>query len=250
MKRLFHAVMLLIAGTLANACSGSSTQEQTLVAENDAMRTEIANIRTTATVEADRMMITLEYVETQVQRTQGQQQDLISTMVARGTPTAAIVPPVPQAGGTFAVPTSIPSAPGTTQEVIGAATGIPVTLIASGPTQAPSLSNIVLSEAVGDNDCALNTQTQFSTTTAQIYVVATASSVPAGTLITSRWQRGADEVANFDFTPDFDIEQACIWFFIDQTDIAFTAGQWSVALAINSAPVGAAVPFTIVEATS
>jgi hypothetical protein len=104
---------------------------------------------------------------------------------------------------------------------------------------------MVTAEGVDDAGCAVNPTSTFSSDAVEIYVVASAASLqPGGTLVTSRWRQEGAEVATFDFTPDF--SEGCLWFFIDQTDVIFTPGNWSVELEINGGLVGAPVPFTIV----
>jgi hypothetical protein len=243
----FGLVILMLA-----ACSGSSSLEQTLVAENQNLSTQIADIRTTATVAADRLQITLEYVQTEVSHVDDQNLNLVATLIERGTPAEAI-------GGITPAPNSVPTQPaeaplpaltdetaaqnvnpqGTPAAVIPDATAT-----VAGP---PRLSNIVTAEAVDDSDCAVNPTSSFSTDTAQIYVVAVAAGFqPGSTTVTSRWRQEGTEVVTFEFNPDF--IEGCMWFFIDQTDIAFTPGNWSVELEINGGLVGAPLPFTIVDA--
>jgi hypothetical protein len=121
-----------------------------------------------------------------------------------------------------------------------------LTATVAGP---PRLSNIVTAEAVDDNDCAVNPTSSFTTTTEQIYVVAVAAGLqPGSTVVTSRWRQEGAEVVTFDFNPEF--SEGCMWFFIDQTDIAFTPGNWSVELEINGGLVGAPLPFTILDAAA
>ncbi len=245
----FVFVSLMLA-----ACSGPSSVEQTLVAENQNLGTQLADIRGTATVEADRLQITLEYVQTEVRHVDDQNLNLVATLIERGTPTEAIGGITP-----FAAPNPLPTQPAETplpaltEEAAAQNTnpqGAPEAIIpASTVTVAgpPRLSNIVTAEGVDDNDCAVNPTSTFSTATEQIYVVAIAASLQPGiTVVTSRWRQEGTEVVTFDFNPEF--SEGCLWFFIDQTDIAFTPGNWSVELEINGGPVGAPLPFTIVDA--
>lgn len=242
---LFAILVLLLA-----ACSNSSESELTLVAQNVAMSTSIADARITASVEADRMQITLEYAQTEVERAHDEGTALSSTLVARGTPAAAFSNLTPQPGALNAPSPAAAQAPSSDNPLATPDTSTGNTSEITATPDVPRLTNIVLSSGVGDNDCALDTQTQFSTSAEKIYVVATASNIPKTSTLTSHWLRGSDEVAKFDFQPKSDIGQACIWFYIDQTDVQFTAGEWSVSLDIAGTPVGSPVPFTIVEAAS
>ncbi len=240
MGRIYGVAVMAMA-LLVGACTNSDGAEQTLVVENELMNTYIANVRETATVEADHMFATMEYAETQVGFVENQSQSLQATLVERGFSQEEIarVNPVARALMPTVAPTPSP-----------AATSADSAVLTPTPTQqsnTPSLTSIVMAGSVGDNDCAVDIRTQFSNNDERIYVVATASNIEPGTQIMSRWMREVEEVAAFDFTPDFQIERACIWFFIDQTDAEFTPGNWSVTLEINGVPVTAPMMFTLAE---
>jgi hypothetical protein len=94
-------VIMLLA-----ACSGPSSLEQTLAVENQNLTTQIADIRATATVEADRLQITQEYVQTEVSHVDDQYLNLVATLIERGTPTEAISGITP-----FAAPNPSPTQP-------------------------------------------------------------------------------------------------------------------------------------------
>lgn len=233
---------LLLIALLAAGCTASGA-ELTLIAQHDAAETSIASLRITASVAAARAQTTLDYVGTRVRFAEQRSSFLQSTLIARGTEPAFIAGQLPAAG----------------QISIATATPRPTVISASGeqilpgvPTPPPetgsaTLTGIVMATGVGPNDCALSTTSRFTPASERIYVVATASNVVSGTRLTSRWKRGMDEVASFDFVPDFDINGACIWFFIDQTDAEFTAGRWGVVLEINGVPASPEIEFTIAE---
>lgn len=239
-------LLLLLLVTLLAACAGVGGDVQlTLVAQNVELSTQIADIRNTATYEADRLNVTIEYIETAIPAATLQNQVLSLTLAASGINPLNVTPGAP-------VPTTIPNpTTGSQSQVVGTpeggATLDPLLITPGGQVTAPELYNIVLSEGVGSNDCAIASQTAFSTATSEIYVVATAANIPPGTLLASRWFNEGAEVVAHDFTPDFTIEQNCIWFYIDQADVAFTPGNWSVQLEINGAPVASPVAFTISE---
>jgi len=249
-------LMLGFIVTVLAACSGSSSVEQTLVAENQALNTQIVDMRSTATVDADRLLITQEFVLTEIGNVDGQNRALIATLVERGTPTQAIGDITPLAA--TSVPPTQPAPPSgqlATEEVTSLDANVQGTPAAVTPVSTatvagpPRLANIVTAEGVDDNDCAVNPTSTFSTVSEAIYVVAVAASLqPGATTITSRWRQEGAEVVTFEFSPDF--TEGCLWFFIDQTDIPFTPGNWSVELEINGGLVGAPVPFTIVDAAA
>ena len=249
LTRIIMAALFLLMA----ACSGQSSVEQTLVAENQMLSTQIADVRNTATVEADRLLITLEYVQTEVRHVDDQYLNLVATLVERGTPAEAIGGITPLAA-TSAPPTPPAPPPGVTQEAavqnnppltVEAATPV-FTATVAGP---PRLSNIVTAEGIDENDCAVNPTSTFRSDAEAIYVVAVAANLqPGTTYVTSRWRQEGTEVATFDFNPDF--TEGCLWFFIDQTDVIFTPGNYSVELENNGGLVGAPVPFTIVDAAA
>ena len=70
--------------------------------------------------------------------------------------------------------------------------------------------------------------------------------MPAGATIESVWRRQGSEVARFSFSPRYPINGDCVWFFIDQSDAAFTVGAWSVELRVNGESAVPALPFQIV----
>jgi hypothetical protein len=241
---------------LLAACGGPSSIEQTLVVENQALNTQVVDMRNTATVDADRMLITQEYVLTEVGNVDGQNRALIATLVQRGTPTEAIGDITPLAATT--VPPTQPAPPPgllATEEAPSLDNNLQGTPAAVTPAETatvagpPRLANIVTAEGIDENDCAVNPSSSFSTASEQIYVVAVAANLqPGTTYVTSRWRQEGTEVVTFDFNPEF--TEGCLWFFIDQTDVAFTPGNWSVELEINGGLVGAPVPFTIVDAAA
>jgi hypothetical protein len=98
---------------------------------------------------------------------------------------------------------------------------------------------------VSDNDCAAGIQSQFDSTADRIYVVATAVNIRAGMRLESIWTQGGVEVVRHDFTPEFEINGNCIWFFVDQTDFVFTPGSYAVQLTIDGAASGPPLSFTI-----
>jgi hypothetical protein len=253
MRRGLLAILILMLA----ACGGnSSSEEQTLEANHAAMGTQIAELYQTATREADRLAITLEYAQTEIRRARNQGTALASTLIANGldpnavslmtpfaTPTANIIPPTqpatPDPNLANVPPTETPAGANGTRVSV-----TPFTVTPTGLAP-PRLSNIVTSSGVGSDDCAIDTASQFSSDAQEIYVAAVANNIQPGMTITSRWSYEGTEQVAFDFVPDFLIEQACIWFFLEPADVAFTPGNWSVTLEINGGSVGAPVPFTI-----
>ena len=194
-------------------------------------------MRETATIDAERLQITVEYMATIVGRAEEQRLQLQATLVARDPSSADNTDNIQQPV------TPLPAPDGTIENVTPPAE-TPL------PTEIPglaSLQNPVLAPGVGSDDCAINTTSNFTTSTPEIYIVATGVNLPAGTNIAARFSVAGQEIRH-DFTPDFEIDGSCIWFFIDQTDLEFRAGTWSVQLELNGEPASQPIPFTISEA--
>lgn len=245
---MFRTVGLLII-LLVTACGQTSTEKQTLEAHDQSLNTEIAGLQATANIEQERLLITVEHAETQVARASTQQLLIILTLEARGVDTLVLP------GVATAMPTTENSFPNTTGDNVGSAPTPPRVAVTPASTPTPNinisnpyLTNIVVSTDVGSDDCAVNVTNTITPNTERIYVVATAREMPDGTTIVSRWQRGGTEVAVYDLTYDY-IEEACIWFFVDQTDFAFTPGSYSVALDVDGVTITPPIPFTVVGPT-
>ncbi|MBZ0275744.1 MAG: hypothetical protein K8I60_06350 [Anaerolineae bacterium] len=232
-------IALLVVMLLLNACSGQSSAEQTLVVQRDTLATQMDFVYQTATFGSDRLMQTVEYIETLTTRVAIQGTRLAQTLEARGTDVSFIQGITPQPGS---LATGIPQ-PGAVETA--PAQSQPAATVPT-PTEAPpSLYNVVTAPRIGENDCAVGQVSTFSTTDTAIYVVATAANIVPGTELAARWSMEGQEITRQTFIPDFPINQACIWFYIDQTDAIFTPSNWSVQLEINGAPAGSPLNFTI-----
>lgn len=237
----YSVVALLVVALLITACSGDSgAVELTLVSQNVSLSTQIADVRSTVTVEADRLRVTAVYMETAIAQTRLQNQRLAATIEALGG-NAALVAPIASTPTSDMVNPSLPEAT--------AASGAPplneTVQVATGTPAAPALYNVVTARGVGANDCALAPVSSFTTADTNIYVVATASNIAPGMRLASRWYLAGSEVIMHDFTPDFAINQNCVWFYIDSSETVFTPGNWTVQLEINGQPAGEPAAFTI-----
>ena len=103
-----------------------------------------------------------------------------------------------------------------------------------------TLSELQLGTSVGADDCVSSPQSSFSqAATTSIYISAMVRNKPPGVTLQSIWSHRGDERVRFDYTPDFHIQENCIWFFIEPSDTEFTPGEWRVELNVNGAPHGA-----------
>lgn len=235
MRRVCYGFLLMCA--LVAACVPGQP-DPTLVAEHAALSTQVAEARGTATFGADKLLQTVEFIGTELANAEGQRNVLATTLEALGVDPARVTPGVFPATPT---PAAVQGGSLITPGVGGGA------IAQLTPESGPILYGIVTAEGVGENDCALAPVTAFTTTSANIYVVATAANIQPGMTMTSRWYAGDEERISYDFTPDFAIELNCVWFFLTPDDTVFTPGNWSVQLELNGQPQGQPARFTISE---
>ena len=244
--RLKHIqIITFIAVLLTGACSESDAQ-QTLVAENASLSTQIVELRTTATFEADQLKQTEEYIETVVPRAGRLRDELASTLQASGIDVTNS--PI-QPNTAFTLPTAPASISNQTQPLANNPNTTQSQSDGNLPTATPgepTLFNLVTAAEVGSNDCALAAVTSFTPDTTKIYVVATATNILAGTTLSAQWYLDTTLLTKQEFAPEQDINNNCIWFYAEPVDFPFTAGNYRVELFINGAPVsGAQAIFTI-----
>lgn len=262
-----------LASLLLSACNffNQPADLQTENLQNELAQTQIAAVRATATLNADRMLITLESAQTAVGNVNLQSTRIASTLIAGGmsfvdanaiTPVAStqdvsIATSTP--GSQIANPLLTPGAPVVNSG--GAAQGdsalVPTTPTAPGDSSsdqsaenvqvdpsAPSLTSITLTDAVGADDCPISSSTSFSASTTEIYVTAVGNNIPASATLDSIWWLEGAQMQNYSWTPGFAVNGVCIWFRLPSSEVTFTPGNWSVDLTIDGAPAGS-LGFTI-----
>lgn len=256
MKRLFLMLLLIGAAYALSACNFFSQPGdlQTENLANDLANTEIAAVRQTATVGADRLLVTLQFVETSVGIMQQQGTRIAATMVAAGMPiidTSAITPiatandPGATANPANNLVTPVISGQGAASGNITIQNPPTPTPLATSDPNVPRLDNILLAEQVGPDDCPLGASTTFSGATTDIYATAIAYNLSSANTLSSRWLRDGTEIARYDWTPNFNITQACIWFHLPSAAVEFVPGNWSVEITLDGGLVGSPINFTI-----
>ncbi len=259
MKRL---AFVLIAALLTG-CGATSVEQQTLAAHEAAMNTALNDIHATGTVEHERIQVTAEYAAERVAAVGTQRGLMLSTLEARGliindlpapvTATPSQNQPVPtQNEGTTFDSSIAPTPPPPTRDPNASPTPVQITPFSTAtntPRPTPqitiestetnaTLREIAFASGVDAEDCATNPTTQFSPQTTEIYIVARAVDMPADTTVTTTWFRENQPLeTSFEVTYGY-IEDACIWFFADQTNFDFTPGTYQVAVDYNGEPFG------------
>ena len=246
---LFTTIVMVM---LLSACGVAI--DNAAEAQRDNAATQVAALIATTTLEAARLHTTLDYTVTRASLASTQGSFLELTLETRGTPASVLQEFQAQIFSSFATATPTAASDQRLSQSTSVATQLVVTPLII-PTSnepvvdpnAPRLENIVTSTGVDGDDCAVGETNVFTTATPSIYVVARAVNVLQDTRLGSRWNLNGEQVISYEFTPNFTIENACIWFFMDQADVIFTPGEWTVQLDINGSPAALPINFTIRE---
>lgn len=264
LKRFVSVIVVLLTLALT-ACASIPPEQQTFIAQNAVRGTEMADLRVTAAVEAEQRQITLEHlvaVSTQARQRQGQ---IVSTLNSLGIDTSFAMDIITPAIRTQAPIELENTATAAARAILsGGITRIPPTPDfrtappAALPTQAlatatidinaPGLTNITLSTGVNNDNCPIDTLTEFSASTQEIYASAVTRNIQAGSIIGARWFQDGVEAAYYDITAEIDLTGTCVYIFVDQSDFPFTPGsQYSMVWEINGQRFDMPIPFTVVE---
>lgn len=236
--------------------------QQTLAADHAARGTEIVAVRQTATLQSDRLLATVEFAQTAVRSADQQSTRIASTLAAAGAPSIDIsritpVAPADQAQTTdnSAGQTAIIAGQGGAQGNITIQPTAPPTPLLqqnvspqNDPT-APALVDLTISSGVGANDCALGAITTLPDTAEGVYLVATARNLSPSNVVTARFLRDGVQVTFYDWSPRFEIAEACIWFYMPAADVEFLPGAWSTTLELNGQAVATSPTFSVTGTT-
>ncbi|MFW5709316.1 MAG: hypothetical protein ACOCX5_03745 [Chloroflexota bacterium] len=259
----FGLLTLLVSMLLVACGETSGTAQQTLVAHDASMGTLRAAVAATSTANVERLLSTLDYSELQLTRVNEISGRMQSTLRARDIDINLSITQTPTPGPTSAIVVATSTAPpppgnftpSPTREITATPTDVPVTPVFSTPTPTSQiiisndkLRDVVLATGVGSDDCATDAVDSFTSEADQIYIVARAFDIAPGTTVTSVWERTStgEALATFAFTPDFEIDDECIWFFATPEDFAFTPGNYRVTLQVEGVPADIPVGFSIV----
>lgn len=250
---------------LSLAACGTNDSIRTLEVNHAAAGTQVADLRFTATVQAARALTTVDFVETRAALVATQSDFLESTIEATGIspaivgtqrfiilgssptplPSPSLAPEASEEGG------NVPQASPISAEInVNFVT--PTTLPSPTPSPDPNAFRIetpYTATGAGNDGCGAGLTSSFTTTSPEIYVIARAYNIEANTVsFEARWTRDGNPVGPvYDFTPDYDADELCIWFFVDPSDFEFTAGFYTVSIDVNGVASSNAVPFSIIE---
>lgn len=266
-RRLLPFIALVLLAATGCNMFAPPAANQTLAVERDFAATQVAEARSSATPAADRLAVTAEAAQTSVARSASQSTRIAATLFALGTPFVDIRFITPDVATQAAQPGA-----GAGSQVIGGPPAVQPTIIGQGSAQGnatlqgqpaptlpgvqttpepggggggPELANIVITDRVGPDDCAVGSVSDFAASALGVYVVATAHNLPAGSQLTARFLNNGSEQVYYNWSPNFNINEGCVWFYMPASDVAFSAGSWSAQLELNGAPAGAPAPFTV-----
>ncbi len=249
-----RTLALLLPAVMLAGCNffAPPAADQTLAADHAFMGTQIGNLRETEVASADRLLVTQEALQTAVRDVEAQGTRIAATVIALGTPfidASQITPAGPADGsaGAFA-PTAVVVLPGGASQgsfAVGTPTTAPTPVPVVVNPNAPSLTNIVIADAVGENDCATATMSSFSAAAPGVYVVAVANNLTSANVITYRWQRESIEVWVDTWSPGGNVNGQCVWYYLTPSQTTLEPGAWSVEVLVDNIPMGTPIPFTI-----
>lgn len=189
------------------------------------LETQIALIRRSATVAAERLQITVVGARSQLEQIRNNTTALSGTLTARGYDPAVISSPTVAVVHTFpAIAAALPTA---TPLVITPPPS-PSTTEASALPAEPSLSDFRIGLEVDDDDCVAAPLTSLPANASTIYTSARAQNLPAGSQLRTRWFAAGAERTSLNYSPDFAIQDNCVWFFITPNETPFVPGAWEV----------------------
>lgn len=265
MKRL---ILTIISILLLAAC-GTDDTVRTLEANHMLAGTQVADLRITASVQAARAQTTLDFMQTRAAFAAIQSGLLESTLAASGTdesyletqrdlilgssPTPSITPTLaPEETENPDFPTFTPVSETPTATIPGVTPIFPTS--PPTPTLPPDpnalrLENPVTALAAGNDGCGLNITSSFTLDTPEIYVLVKVYNIQANSVtFSAHWTYEGQPIGSiFDYTPNRNYDELCIWFFVDQTDFEFLAGNYTVGINVDGVPAFAPLQFTVSE---
>lgn len=257
MRRVVRCLIVAGAATILTACSSNEPQQTATAVYQEAVA-NIEALRASATVVRARVQTTLDYAGTRVGQAQSARAFLASNLIGLGTEAAYIEENLAQLEA-LATPVSLSTpaeqASGVVTALARPPTQRPGTIVTPpavtpAPTateSGPRLENITMASGVNEFECARDVNPRFTPASTAIYVVGRAYRIPPGATISSTWRRSGLDVVSFSFHREHEINDNCIWFYIDQTNTPFTVGSWSVEISVDGVPLSPPVAFQIVS---
>ena len=216
------------------AACAPADPESPIELTSSSLKTQIAAIRRSATVAVERLQITVIGARSQLEQIRGNYESLSGTLTARGYDPASVALPTAAAGS--AARAAAPTVRSTATALIITPPATVGTGESDETRSAPRLSDFRIGLEVGDDDCIAAPLLTLAANVPAIYTSARAQNLPAGAQLRTIWYAAGEERASLTYTPDFAIEDSCVWFFINPSDTPFVPGVWEVRWELAGVP--------------
>ena len=198
------------------------------------LETQIAFIRRSATVAAERLQITVVGARARLEQVRQNSTALGGTLTARGFDPAALSSPTAVAMSARQV-TAAPARSSATPLIITPPAS-QTTTEANATDAEPRLSDFRVGLEVGADDCVAVPRRSLPANASAIYTSARAQNLSAGSELQTRWFAAGAERTRLTYAPTFAIEDNCVWFFITPDETPFVPGGWEVLWELAGQP--------------
>lgn len=225
---------------LTAGCSALSAPDPaaTLQANRAALEAEGTSIVLAGQAQATEIRATISAAETAVARGEEINNQLLLTMRAVFPPTQQII----QAeGGATPGAVATPAPPGMELQITPLGTPIGGSAVSS-----TLYTEVGTASSVRDADgCSTGRVTSFAADTQRIYITTRALNIRGGTMMRVEWYFEGQLSYEESFTVAENDDDFCLWFYIEPTNVTFSAGNWSVQLFADNRAVSDPIQFTI-----
>lgn len=227
---LATACAAALSAAALSACAPNASSSPTRTATS--LDSQIAAIRRSATVAAERLQITLVDARQRLQQISTNTASLSGTLRARGYEPDTLAA-TPAADSPAAPDASVP--PGTLASTLAITPPGALAATDDAERQRPSLSDFRVGRSVGADDCVSQPQATLPRAAERIYTSARARNLAAGATLITRWFAAGVERTSFTYTAERDTADHCFWFYIEPSDTPFTPGEWTVRWEMDGA---------------
>ncbi len=243
LRFLLTSLLSIFASWLVS-CQALAPQDERapLQTQGASYQAEVAMLQTNSAAEMATAQSTFEFSRTDIAVDNAVNQQLLSTLSIRITPTPRLTT------DNFPDDMGLMVTQGAGADTGNAASFDTSTSLGTSGTPVVDTSSAFLvtgtASSVRESDgCVETTTNSFSIDAPRVYATFVANNLQAGTALRVDWMTNGQTMYFSDWTPDQNYPQICVWFFITNADVAFTAGAWTARVLSNDQVVGE-IPFT------
>jgi hypothetical protein len=244
--RLILQTALGVFATALVGCQALTPQDDRvpLQTQGASFQSEVAMLQTSSAQEMANAQATFDIARTEIAVDNAVNQQLLSTLSIRITPTPRLTTDnMPDDMGLMVTPGAGASVSNAGDDIsTGATAGSPAPDAGSAFLVTGTASSVRESDG-----CVETTANSFSIDAPRVYATFVANNLQAGTALRVDWTQNGETMYFSDWTPDQNYPQICVWFFITNADVAFVPGSWSARVLANDQLVGE-IPFTFESA--